>query len=90
MLELILAIAILYILFFLLKKQRVRAPQFLRKFFTFKTQGNSRLQQRLLRLLHGDKNAVRRLIEQAKSRNPGRSENWYYEKVISDLESDRR
>lgn len=87
---LILVIAILVILFFFLKQRRVRYPQFIQNLFTSNKQGNSHLNQRLLKLLHGDKNAARRLIEQAKRRNPGREENWYYEKVISDLESDRR
>jgi hypothetical protein len=48
------------------------------------------LEQRLLKLLYGDRKAARRLIEQAKKKNPGRSEKWYYEKVIDDLQCDRR
>lgn len=87
---LILIIAMLVILFFLLKTRRISYPEFLRKYFTPKQQDNSHLDRRLMKLLHGDKSAARRLIEQAKRRNPGRSEVWYYEKVISDLESDRR
>jgi len=50
----------------------------------------SYLEQCLIKLLHGDASAAKRLIKHARSNSPGHSENWYYEKVISDLESDRR
>ncbi len=48
-----------------------------------------KLERRLLQLLRGDRTAAKRLIERAKEKNPGRSENWYWEKVIYDLERDR-
>ena len=50
---------------------------------------NPRLQEQLLRLLHEDKGAAVRLMNQAQQKYPGRSPNWYIEKVIYDLERDR-
>lgn len=46
------------------------------------------LQNKLLRLLHGDRGAAFRLLSQVKMRNPGRATNWYFEKVIYDLQRD--
>lgn len=48
-----------------------------------------KLEQRLMQMLSGDEAAARRLIESEKVRHPGRSENWYWEKVIYNLERDR-
>ncbi|MBR8834562.1 MAG: tetratricopeptide repeat protein [Stigonema ocellatum SAG 48.90 = DSM 106950] len=45
--------------------------------------------QHLLRLVGGYWEIAQRLIEQAKNSYPGMSEEWYMEKVIQDLESDR-
>ena len=50
---------------------------------------NPRLQEQLLRLLHEDRGAAVRLMSQAQQKYPGRSSNWYIEKVIYDLERDR-
>ncbi|MFQ4140862.1 tetratricopeptide repeat protein [Chlorogloeopsis sp. ULAP02] len=47
------------------------------------------LRQRLLRLVGGYWEIAQRLIEQAKRYYPGMSEEWYMEKVIDELESDR-
>lgn len=47
------------------------------------------LRQRLLRLVGGYWEIAQRLIEQAKYNYPGMTEEWYMEKVIHDLESDR-
>ncbi|MBD2388813.1 hypothetical protein [Cylindrospermum sp. FACHB-282] len=44
----------------------------------------------LLVLLKGDAATARRLLNGACQRYPGRTEIWYLEKVISDLERDRR
>jgi hypothetical protein len=44
----------------------------------------------LLRLLQGSESTAKRLIEGAKLHNPGRSDQWALEKVIFDLERDRR
>lgn len=50
----------------------------------------SPLQQRMMTLLAGDWSAVERLVTGVRQRHPGRSETWYWEKVIHDLERDRR
>lgn len=49
---------------------------------------NPRLQQKLVRLLHDDRDAASRLVAQAQVRHPGKSPNWYVEKVIYDLQRD--
>jgi hypothetical protein len=51
---------------------------------------NRALQGDLLTLLKGDVPAAKRLLLQQRQRNPGKSDNWYLEKVIYDLERDRR
>lgn len=45
---------------------------------------------RLVSMLHGDGNAAERLVGKVRQQNPERSEDWCWEKVISDLERDRR
>ena len=50
---------------------------------------NRYLQADLLTLLKGDVPAAKRLLIQQRRKNPGRSDNWYLEKVIYDLERDR-
>ncbi|OKH18777.1 hypothetical protein [[Limnothrix rosea] IAM M-220] len=51
---------------------------------------DSALRKQLIRLLHGDRQAVERLIYSAQLKQPGKSEGWYEEKVLQDLERDRR
>ncbi len=51
---------------------------------------DSSLKKQLIRLLHGDRQAVERLIYSAKLKQSGKSERWYEEKVLQDLERDRR
>ncbi|MGL4619754.1 hypothetical protein [Chroococcidiopsis sp.] len=46
------------------------------------------LQKKLLLLLHGDRQAANRLLSAAKDRNPGRTIQWYAEKVLFDLQRD--
>ncbi len=48
------------------------------------------VEAKLLRLLNGNHATALRLVQQAQLRNPDRSEQWCWEKVISDLERDRR
>lgn len=43
---------------------------------------------RLLQAVKGDRALAKRLIENAKLRHPGKSNNWYIEKVIYDIERD--
>lgn len=52
-------------------------------------QTNRSLQRKLLLLLHEDQQAAERLIQQASFRHPGKSPDWYLEKVIYDLQRDR-
>ncbi|AFY48893.1 hypothetical protein Nos7524_3090 [Nostoc sp. PCC 7524] len=51
---------------------------------------NRYLQSDLLTLLKGDVPTAKRLLAQQRRKNPGQSDNWYLEKVIHDLERDRR
>ncbi|MBE9183086.1 hypothetical protein IQ268_31620 [Oculatella sp. LEGE 06141] len=48
------------------------------------------LARKLLPLVNGDMETAKRLVIQAREKNPGRSEQWCWEKVIYDLERDRR
>jgi hypothetical protein len=50
---------------------------------------NRSLQRKLLLLLHEDHHAAERLVQQASFRYPGKSPDWYLEKVIYDLQRDR-
>jgi len=52
-------------------------------------QASRKLQKKLLRLLHDERDTANRLLSQAKMKNPNRSTDWYVEKVIYDLERDR-
>lgn len=52
-------------------------------------QARRELQKKLLSLLHNDLNTASRLLSHVEMKNPGRSINWYVEKVIYDLERDR-
>jgi hypothetical protein len=51
---------------------------------------NRQLQKQLLTLLRGDTAAAKRLLKQQRQLHPGKSDNWYLEKVIYDLKRDRR
>ncbi|MBD2342860.1 hypothetical protein [Anabaena subtropica] len=50
---------------------------------------NRQLQKRLLVLLCGDVATAKRLLRQQRQLHRGKSDNWYLEKVIYDLERDR-
>lgn len=52
-------------------------------------QANRSLQRKLLLLLHEDQQAAERLIQQVSFKHPGKSPDWYLEKVIYDLQRDR-
>lgn len=51
---------------------------------------NRNLQHQLIGMLRGDTALAKRLLRQQRQMHPGRSDNWYLEKVIYDLERDRR
>jgi|GEM_PF-3541348 len=55
-----------------------------------KSKLNHSLDKKLLIMLGGDKKTALRLLRNARKNNPGRSYLWYHEKVILDLERDRR
>lgn len=52
-------------------------------------QASRKLQKKLLRLLHDDRDTANRLLSQVKTKNPHRAVDWCVEKVIYDLERDR-
>ena len=47
------------------------------------------IDRNLLEAVKGNKGLARRLLAQAKEKYPGKSDRWYVEKVIYDLERDR-
>ena len=53
------------------------------------SENKSAVRKKIVSLLYGDHKAVERLIHAAKLKQPGKSEQWYEEKVLEDLESDR-
>jgi hypothetical protein len=50
--------------------------------------GGGGVPRSLLQAAKGDKQLIHRLVEGAKMRHPGKSQQWYYEKVLYDLERD--
>lgn len=46
--------------------------------------------QKLLRLVGGNAAVAQRLVSDVQARNPGRNEQWCWEKAIYDIERDRR
>lgn len=53
------------------------------------TERERELLEDIYRLVYGDAELVRRLIDQVHNRNPDRSYEWCLQKVIRDLEYDR-
>ena len=49
---------------------------------------NSQISRPLLQAVKGDRALAKRLLENAKLRYPGKSNKWYIEKVIYDIERD--
>lgn len=78
-------IAILFILIYIFFREAKKQKQ-----FRPRQKLNKRADQQLLIMLNGDKNAALRLLRSARQNNPGRTYLWYHEKVIRDLERDRR
>jgi hypothetical protein len=50
---------------------------------------NPRLQRKLMRLLHDDQKVADRLVAQTALKHPGKTPDWYVEKVMYDLQRDR-
>ncbi|MEO1673610.1 MAG: hypothetical protein AAFR77_23005 [Cyanobacteria bacterium J06631_2] len=72
-------LALLYILWRQIKRQQDSRQKFDRC-----------MDRQLLTMLGGDKKLILRLLRHARKQHPGRSYLWYHEKVIHDLERDRR
>ena len=53
-------------------------------------ESNSKLERKLLVMLHGNRSTAARLVNGAKQSHPNKPKDWYLEKVIGDLERDRR
>ncbi|NER37554.1 MAG: hypothetical protein F6J93_26925 [Oscillatoria sp. SIO1A7] len=51
---------------------------------------SARLKRQLYNLVLGDMELADRLLASVRERYPNQSEDWYWEKVIRDLERDRR
>lgn len=51
---------------------------------------SAKLQYQLFGMVQGDWQVAKGLLNQVKSINPGHSEDWYWQKVIRDLERDRQ
>jgi uncharacterized protein HemX len=49
-----------------------------------------KLESKLMARLQGDRALAERLLSQVRRKYPGKTETWYWEKVIGDLDSDRR
>ncbi|TBR60275.1 hypothetical protein B4U84_05185 [Westiellopsis prolifica IICB1] len=52
-------------------------------------QASGKLRNRLMTLLHDDREAAKRLFTQAQLKFPNKTADWYIDKVIYDLERDR-
>lgn len=53
------------------------------------SQNTEGIDRHLLEAVKGNKSLAKRLLEQARNKYPGKSDRWYVEKVIYDLERDR-
>jgi hypothetical protein len=51
-------------------------------------QNTEGIDRNLLKAVKGDKRMAKRLLQSARDRYPGKSDRWYVEKVIYDLERD--
>ncbi|QIR41118.1 ABC transporter permease [Tolypothrix sp. PCC 7910] len=83
-----------YVLFWQLRRQQVQSFNSFNSEITQQTAqeflAHNDLRNDLVARLDGDIDTAERLIEQARDNYPGMSENWYVEKVIEDLDRDRR
>ncbi|MEL6139499.1 MAG: hypothetical protein AAFQ61_00510 [Cyanobacteria bacterium J06626_23] len=51
---------------------------------------NRATRQQLLRLTNGNQSVAMRLVDRVRSQHPERSEQWWWEKAIYDIQRDRR
>lgn len=75
-------------LFLILRSQKLSQPRvcFSKKLFPSKRQ---QLYRQLRRMTYGDHAQIKRLVARAQANYPGKTDIWYLEKVIFDLERDR-
>lgn len=55
---------------------------------SYSNQPRVELRRRLFTLVHGNENLADRLLDSVRRKYPNQSEDWYWEKVIYDLERD--
>ncbi|MBD2168601.1 ABC transporter permease [Calothrix membranacea FACHB-236] len=83
-----------YVLFWQLRRQQVQSFTNFNSEISNQTAeeflAHNDLKNNLVAQLDGDIDTAERLIEQARQNYPGMSENWYVERVIDDLDRDRR
>ncbi|MFE4105567.1 hypothetical protein [Almyronema epifaneia] len=91
-LSLIFAIVILVSVYFWLTRSRRAGRSGYRppRSATNKTGLQRQTQRELLRLTNGNRAVAQRLVDRVRDQNPGRSEQWCWEKAIYDLQRDRR
>lgn len=74
------------IVLFLAKNQfQARSPNTSRRQVSIKPQN-----KKLSRLCAGDRQVAERLLNHLRKKHPGQTEQWYVDKVVYDLERDRR
>jgi cytochrome c-type biogenesis protein CcmH/NrfG len=49
---------------------------------------DERVRRQTIALMNNDMERIERLLENARQRTPGKSEQWYWEKILYDLERD--
>lgn len=95
----LIVVTLIWWLWFEIQKQKrrrkrgsivLRSPKSGRSPQSQKSTKDSSTKRQLIRLLHGDRQAVERLISSAQMNQPGKSQKWYEEKVLHDLDRDRR
>ena len=72
------------------QQQGRRFTHWLRQLDADATRPAEKLQTQLFTLSQGDWQLAKRLLTQVKQNHPGFSQDWYWEKVIRDLERDRQ
>lgn len=78
-----------FVLFWEFKKRQSGSFSTQPSYPTPEPTADSHLQNQLFGLVGGDKATANRLVEQLKRNHPDMSENWYWQRAITDLERDR-
>jgi hypothetical protein len=73
------------------KKQLLSpAKNLVNREYSYPNAVNPEIYDRLVMLLRGDLQCIERLLNSVRLKHPERSEQWYWEKILYDLERDRR